>query len=64
VFHTSGADVYRYVMRRRWWAYPFYLIAMAPGGRQIFDWGYRTFARHRIKLSDVCGFQPPTVHGE
>src|SRR5262249_59556904 len=24
----TGADVYRHVMRRLWWAYPFYLLAV------------------------------------
>ena len=26
----QGADVYRYVMRRIWWAYPFYLLSVTP----------------------------------
>jgi len=55
---TSGAEVYRYVMRRRWWAYPFYLLAVLPIGRQLFDLGYRTFARHRLRVSAVCGLGP------
>jgi predicted DCC family thiol-disulfide oxidoreductase YuxK len=55
---TSGAAVYRYVMRRRWWAWPLYLMSILPIGRQIFDWGYRTFARHRMQVSDVCGLAP------
>jgi predicted DCC family thiol-disulfide oxidoreductase YuxK len=55
---TSGAAVYRYVMRRRWWAWPLYALSILPVGRQLFDWGYRTFARHRMQVSDVCGLAP------
>jgi predicted DCC family thiol-disulfide oxidoreductase YuxK len=58
---TSGADVYRFVMRQLWWVYPFYLLSVAPGGRLIFDWGYRTFARHRQGLSVVCRLEPPSA---
>jgi predicted DCC family thiol-disulfide oxidoreductase YuxK len=43
----AGADVYRYCMRRIWWAGPIWLFAVLPGGRQVFDWSYRTFARNR-----------------
>jgi predicted DCC family thiol-disulfide oxidoreductase YuxK len=52
---TSGADVYRYIMSRVWWAYPLCLLSMAPGLRKAFDWGYRTFARHRMRISASCG---------
>jgi predicted DCC family thiol-disulfide oxidoreductase YuxK len=51
----SGADVYRYVMRRIWWTYPLYLLSEAPGLRRLFDWIYRTFARHRMQISATCG---------
>jgi predicted DCC family thiol-disulfide oxidoreductase YuxK len=59
---TSGAAVYRFVMRRCWWAYPLYLLSVVPGGRQLFDWGYRTFARHRLQVSAACGIEPPAAH--
>jgi predicted DCC family thiol-disulfide oxidoreductase YuxK len=49
-----GADAYRYVMRRIWWAYPLYLMSIMPIGRGIFDWSYRTFARNRHKISKTC----------
>lgn len=49
-----GADVYRYVMRRIWWAYPLFVLSLAPFGRQAFDWGYRTFARNRFRVSHAC----------
>jgi len=55
---TSGADVYRFVMRRVWWAYPLFLFSVLPGGCQLFDWGYRTFARHRLSMSAACGIVP------
>ena len=50
-----GADVYRYVLRRIWWAFPLYVFAVVPLGRQVFDWGYRTFARNRFIVSQTCG---------
>jgi uncharacterized protein len=55
----QGADVYRYVMRRLWWAYPVYVLAAAPGLRRLFDRAYRTFADHRIRISAACGLRPP-----
>jgi predicted DCC family thiol-disulfide oxidoreductase YuxK len=55
----SGADVYRYLMRRIWWAYPLYLLSELPGLRRLFDWGYRTFARHRFRVSGACGLPQP-----
>ena len=51
----SGADVYRYAMRRIWWAWPAYLFSVTPGLRKIFDWGYRTFAINRFRVSSACG---------
>jgi predicted DCC family thiol-disulfide oxidoreductase YuxK len=52
---VAGPDVYRYVMRRVWWALPFYLFAAAPGTRRVFDAAYRTFAKHRHQISATCG---------
>jgi predicted DCC family thiol-disulfide oxidoreductase YuxK len=40
----------------RWWAWPLYVLNILPVGRQLFDWGYRTFAR---RVSAVCGLAPP-----
>ena len=56
---VAGADVYRYVMRRVWWALPFYVLATAPGTRRVFDAAYRTFARHRHRISESCGLAAP-----
>ena len=49
-----GADVYRYVMRRMWWAYPLYLLSITPGCCMVFDWSYRTFADNRFWISQAC----------
>jgi predicted DCC family thiol-disulfide oxidoreductase YuxK len=50
-----GADVYRYATRRIWWAWPVYLFSITPGLRTVFDWGYRTFAANRFRVSSACG---------
>jgi uncharacterized protein YqjF (DUF2071 family) len=54
----AGADVYRYVMRRLWWAYPLYVLAAAPGLRRVFDAAYRAFANNRLGISASCGLRP------
>jgi predicted DCC family thiol-disulfide oxidoreductase YuxK len=51
----AGAAVYRHAMRRIWWALPLYAISILPGCRWIFDFCYRTFARHRHRVSETCG---------
>jgi predicted DCC family thiol-disulfide oxidoreductase YuxK len=51
---VRGADAYRYVMRRIWWAYPIYLLSAAPVLRSLFDWAYRTFADNRYHVSRSC----------
>ncbi len=57
-----GADVYRYVTKRIWWAYPIYLFSIAPLFWRLFNGGYRTFARNRFRFSRACGTQGrPTV---
>jgi predicted DCC family thiol-disulfide oxidoreductase YuxK len=55
----SGAEAYRDIMRRIWWTYPLYLVSRMPGLREIFEWGYRTFARHRMRISAGCGLPRP-----
>jgi predicted DCC family thiol-disulfide oxidoreductase YuxK len=52
---TSGAEVYREILRRLRWTYPLYLLSVMPGFRQVFNWAYRTFARHRMSISTSCG---------
>jgi len=55
----SGADVYRYVMRHTWWAFPVYVLSIVPGARHIFDAAYRGFANRRLRISAACGIVPP-----
>jgi predicted DCC family thiol-disulfide oxidoreductase YuxK len=57
---TSGPDVYRYVMRRVWWAYPLFLLSRLPVVSRIFNLTYRVFARHRMQISSTCGLVPPS----
>jgi len=52
---VRGADVYRHVMRRIWWAYPLYALSVAPLLRLVFDRAYRTFADNRHRVSRACG---------
>ena len=47
----SGADVYLYVTRRIWWAWPFYAIFSLPGFNRLIHVGYRWFARNRYCVS-------------
>ena len=58
---VQGADVYRHVMRRIWWAYPLYLLSRAPILRQIFDRSYRGFAAHRFRISTALGLGACTI---
>ena len=56
-----GADAYRFAFRRIWWARPLYLLSVTPGIRNLFDFGYRTFAENRYRVSKACriGVDPP-----
>ncbi len=54
----SGADVYLYVTRRIWWAWPFYAIFSLPGFNRLLHVGYRCFARNRYCVSHACKLQP------
>jgi predicted DCC family thiol-disulfide oxidoreductase YuxK len=56
----SGADVYLYVTRRIWWAWPFYAIFSVPGLNQLLHSGYRWFALNRHRISTTCGL--PLTH--
>ena len=50
----AGAEAYRYLMRRIWWARPLYLLSILPGFRNLFDLGYRLFADNRFLISRRC----------
>jgi predicted DCC family thiol-disulfide oxidoreductase YuxK len=52
----AGAEAYRYLMRRIWWATPLYLLSIAPLFRTLFDAGYRAFADNRYFMSHACHF--------
>ena len=54
----EGANAYRYLMRRIYWAYPMYLISILPLFSSVFDWGYRRFRDHRHQISRACRLQP------
>jgi predicted DCC family thiol-disulfide oxidoreductase YuxK len=55
---VSGADVYLYVARRIWWAWPFYGLFSLPGFHWLVQGGYRWFARNRHFVSHACGLRP------
>ena len=55
---VSGADVYLYVTRRIWWAWPFYAISSLPLFRRLIHAGYRWFARNRYGISRSCKLRP------
>ena len=57
----SGADVYRYAMRRIWWTYPLYVLSIFPALRIVFDASYRWFAKHRYEVSEACALPGDTV---
>lgn len=61
--HVRGADVYRHVMRQIWWAYPLYLLSITPLLRRGFDWGYRTFADNRHRVSRACRLSAEGTEG-
>lgn len=58
---VHGADVYRFVMKRIWWAYPVYVLSITPGLGWLFDQAYRTFARNRLAVSRACGLRNGTA---
>jgi predicted DCC family thiol-disulfide oxidoreductase YuxK len=50
----AGAEVYRYLMRRIWWALPLYFLSIVPIFRSLFDAAYRAFADNRYWISRTC----------
>ena len=55
---VRGADAYRWVLRRRWWGLPLWLIAAVPPTRWLFDLAYRLLAANRQRVSAVCRLTP------
>ena len=54
---VSGANVYLYVARRIWWAWPFYAVFSLPGFNRVLHAAYRSFARNRYHIS--CRIERP-----
>ncbi len=52
---VRGPNAYRYLLRKIVWARPLYWFSLLPGGRWLFDAGYRAFAKHRHRISRACG---------
>jgi predicted DCC family thiol-disulfide oxidoreductase YuxK len=50
----SGANVYLFVTRKIWWAWPFYALFSLPGFNRLIHFGYRWFARNRYHISHAC----------
>jgi predicted DCC family thiol-disulfide oxidoreductase YuxK len=58
---VCGADVYRQVLSSSLWTQPLALFTRAPLLRQAFNGGYRLFARYRYRVSEACGWAPPSA---
>lgn len=54
----SGAEVYLYVTRRIWWAWPFYAGFSLPGLNRLLHAGYRWVALNRYCISHSCRLHP------
>lgn len=50
-----GADAYRALMRRIWWARPLAWVASIWPISLLFDLAYRCFANNRHRISQACG---------
>jgi len=50
----AGADVYLYVARRIWWAWPFGVLFGFPGFNLLIRAGYRWLAANRYCVSGYC----------
>ncbi len=49
-----GANVYRYLFKRIWWAYPLYVLSLIPPFNWAFDQLYKLIAANRHKISHTC----------
>jgi len=50
----AGADVYLYVARRIWWAWPFAVLFGLPGFKLLIRAGYRWLTANRYCVSEYC----------
>ena len=60
----TGAEVYRYLLRDRWWTRPLYWLTRLPILSWLFDAAYRRFADNRHRISSSCGLEPPPSTAE
>ena len=50
----AGANVYLYVARKIWWAWPFGFLFSLPGFKRLIWMGYRWFAANRHCVAGHC----------
>jgi predicted DCC family thiol-disulfide oxidoreductase YuxK len=60
----SGANVYLYVTRKIWWAWPFYAVFSLPGFNWLIHFGYSWFARNRHRISRACRIPSQEIKGQ
>jgi predicted DCC family thiol-disulfide oxidoreductase YuxK len=53
----AGADVYLYLARKIWWAWPFGVLFSLPGFKTLIWTGYRWFAANRQCISGHCALR-------
>jgi predicted DCC family thiol-disulfide oxidoreductase YuxK len=54
----GGVDAFAYVARYVWWAFPFHLVMRVEFVRLMMYEAYKPVARHRQRISAVCGLRP------
>jgi predicted DCC family thiol-disulfide oxidoreductase YuxK len=54
----SGADVYLFVAKRIWWAWPFGVLFSLPRFKTLIWAGYRWLAANRHCISGYCARRP------
>ena len=59
---VSGANVYLFVTRQIWWAWPFYALFSLPGFNWLIHFGYLWFARNRHHISSACGLPTEQIN--
>ena len=54
----AGADVYLYIAKKIWWAWPFGIFFSLPGFNSLLWAGYRWFAANRHCMSGYSARRP------
>lgn len=54
----GGVDAFAYVARYVWWAFPLHLWMQVRWMNDLAKIAYLPIARHRQKISGVCGLRP------